>query len=108
MGAEFGPLSASQIKQIANVGHIRPDTLVRKGTDGKWVNAERVKGHFDKPVNDSLERQPFSASDNTRIQPLQSPATPRSAKTTSHAAPTKPLETPATTVTIPNRNWYHD
>ncbi len=54
MGQEIGPLSAAEIKvKVAN-GQIQPDTLIRKGTEGKWVFGGLVKGLFptapEKPV----------------------------------------------------------
>jgi len=44
MGEEFGPVSPSELRQLAQTSTISADTLVRKGTDGDWVRAERVKG----------------------------------------------------------------
>ena len=51
MGDEFGPCSAAELKEQAALGNIREDTLVRKGTDGQWVSAWRVKGLFDQTPN---------------------------------------------------------
>lgn len=47
MGDEFGPCTAAELKQQAALGNIPEDSLVRKGTDGQWVSAWRVKGLFD-------------------------------------------------------------
>ena len=44
MGEVIGPISSIELKQLARAGDIRPDTHVRKGPDGRWVMAERVKG----------------------------------------------------------------
>jgi len=39
-----GPVSASQLQQLAGLGRITPTTQVRKGAAGPWVEANRVKG----------------------------------------------------------------
>jgi len=46
MGAEFGPVSATELVEQAADGKISPDTEVRKG-EGAWVPASRVAGLFD-------------------------------------------------------------
>jgi hypothetical protein len=45
-GNQRGPLSAAQLKLLATHGELRAQDLVRQGTDGPWVPAERVKGLF--------------------------------------------------------------
>jgi uncharacterized protein (AIM24 family) len=47
MGAEFGPISPSELVQHAAEGRISPETEVRKG-DGAWVPASKVAGLFDR------------------------------------------------------------
>ena len=47
MGAEFGPVSATELVEQAADGKIRPDTEVRKG-EGAWIPASRVAGLFDR------------------------------------------------------------
>lgn len=46
MGQELGPLSAPELKAKVTNGQIQPDTLIRKGTEGKWLFAGNVKGLF--------------------------------------------------------------
>jgi len=41
---QYGPLSSSLLKQWGIEGRITPETHVRKGKDGKWVVATKVKG----------------------------------------------------------------
>ena len=58
MGAEWyvnvtgqikGPFTSDQLKRFALQNSISPRTGVRKGTDGRWVQADRIKGlSFDK------------------------------------------------------------
>lgn len=52
-GIGFGPLPSSELKRLAQIGKVRPGTRVKKGVEGKWVLAERVKGLFDAPESDS-------------------------------------------------------
>ena len=56
MGAEWfyrvageaqGPLSARELRAMAEGGTVSPDTLVRRSTDGKWRSAGLVKGLFE-------------------------------------------------------------
>jgi hypothetical protein len=56
MGEQIGPVSAAGLRKLAQGGAISRDTLVRKGPDGTWVLAERVRGLF-------------SASDATTLPP---------------------------------------
>jgi hypothetical protein len=41
-----GPLSGQQLKSIVAQGQLRPDHLVRRGSEGPWVPAGRIKGLF--------------------------------------------------------------
>ena len=42
----YGPLSSRQLKKLADGSQIRPDTNIRKGDDGSWGPASKVKGLF--------------------------------------------------------------
>lgn len=44
MGQELGPFSAVELKAKVENGQVQPDTMVRRGVDGKWLFADRVKG----------------------------------------------------------------
>ncbi len=44
MGAEVGPLSPAELADKVKRGQIQADTQVRKGADGKWMAADRIKG----------------------------------------------------------------
>jgi len=46
MGKQIGPISAADLRNLAQGGTIAGDTLVRKAPDGAWVLAERVQGLF--------------------------------------------------------------
>lgn len=43
-GRATGPFSAKQLKAQAASSRIRPETKVRKGRKGKWIEAKRVQG----------------------------------------------------------------
>jgi hypothetical protein len=44
MGEQVGPLSSAELLALAQRGSITYDTPVRKGTNGNWGSAARVKG----------------------------------------------------------------
>jgi len=47
---EYGPYSGAVLKQYAQSGRIQPQTPVKKGREGRWVRAERVRGLFVAPT----------------------------------------------------------
>lgn len=49
-GKRFGPMSAKQLKQLANSGRMSPDDLVSKDGIQKVVPARKVKGLFEPPA----------------------------------------------------------
>lgn len=49
MGTEMGPLTSKQLLEMARSHQITPNDSVRKGPDGSWVEASRVKGLFEDP-----------------------------------------------------------
>lgn len=49
MGEEIGPVSSSQLVALAQSGTILPDTAIRKGLDGRWINAGSSKILFESP-----------------------------------------------------------
>ncbi len=46
LGQEIGPISASELKQLATNGQLRVDDLVRKEGLDKWFRADKVQGLF--------------------------------------------------------------
>jgi hypothetical protein len=47
MGTELGPFTSQQLLEMARNHRLMPDDSVKKGADGTWVAAHRVKGLFD-------------------------------------------------------------
>ena len=76
MGEEFGPVSSSELRGLAQTSQISPDTLVRKGVDGDWIRAERVRGLFE-PADSTLREKAGvpapSASSAAPTSPTESP-----------------------------------
>jgi hypothetical protein len=68
MSAELGPYSADQMREHAASGRIAADTLVRKGKDGKWVNAARIKGLLGQPERPQQSRSAASTASIQRPQ----------------------------------------
>ena len=46
-GETRGPVSAQELRALAEAGTITPDTRVKRGGDRKWVSARRVEGLFE-------------------------------------------------------------
>jgi len=53
MGDEIGPLTSAQLLEMARSHKLTPEDYVRKGTEGNWVGAYRVKGLFDEDASAS-------------------------------------------------------
>jgi hypothetical protein len=78
MGEAVGPMSASELKHAAQTGKVMPESLVKKGADGDWVLAERVKGLFEQPeASTEEEGEPTGESNDGQSQPAV-PAIPPS------------------------------
>jgi hypothetical protein len=48
-GQSKGPLTPGQLRELALKKRILPQTRVRKGADGRWVQAGQVRGLFEDP-----------------------------------------------------------
>lgn len=53
MGDELGPLTSAQLLEMARSRKLTPEDYVRKGAEGAWVGAYRVKGLFDEDASAS-------------------------------------------------------
>jgi hypothetical protein len=49
-GKQFGPISAAQLRQMAQAGELVPDDLVFQEGGTQWVSASTVKGLFGPPT----------------------------------------------------------
>ena len=75
-----GPLSVEEIRSKAAEGGLRPETLVREGASGSWVEARSINGLFSCALN------PLPAVANSTESQLTSDATG------SGQEPTKPAQ----------------
>lgn len=82
MGTEMGPLTSKELLQMAREHQISPDDSVRKGPDGKWARAERVKGLFDDPGMSTIIM--------SNLPPEMRPAETNSQPKTASPAPHEP------------------
>lgn len=73
MGEVVGPLSADEVRAHAQNGLITPDTLVRKGAEGRWVTAHRVKGLFDRKPATAPSPPPRQQAPDRREPPVATP-----------------------------------
>lgn len=45
-GEGVGPISSPQLRKLSSDGTVHRSTLIRKGEDGRWIAAGKVKGLF--------------------------------------------------------------
>ena len=78
MGRQIGPVSAADLRNLAQRGTIAADTPVRKAPDGTWVVAERVQGLFSVS---NAPTSPMPMTVPTNDKPPEFQESPPSAKT---------------------------
>lgn len=98
MGQELGPFTAQELKSKVETGQIQRDTMVRRGIEGKWLFAERVKGLLPEP-----EYQPPAVP--LRMKPKSSTTMPIVEDSVAHphqeAAPsTQPRSSPTIIISL--------
>ena len=47
---EYGPLTSTELRKLADAGRLSTGAEVRKGRSGKWISAANVPGLFPPPV----------------------------------------------------------
>ena len=71
------PVTAARLKQLAQLGEIGPATEIRKGTEGRWITANKVKGLLDAaPPKPTTTKTTLPAW----MQPLESGREPEPAR----------------------------
>lgn len=88
MGAEIGPLTSAELMERVKLGQVQPDTLVRSGTDGKWIPADRWKGLL--PSKEDKRKPPQAPAKESPTAVKTEAKTDSVAKTTT--ASTIPIE----------------
>ena len=70
---KVGPLNGQQLKTIVAKGQLKPDHLVRRGSEGPWVPAGRIKGLF--PEGTAVDSQSQGERIPATAKPLPKAAT---------------------------------
>ena len=65
-GKQLGPLSSAELLALAQHGIVTYETPVRKGPDGNWVSAKRVRGLFPEPNATSPPPPPVASKPSPR------------------------------------------
>lgn len=68
MGDKEGPLTATQLQEIARSGRLGIDDLVRKETHSTWVRAENVVGLFDRPSLPVVTSESVAVIDDAAVR----------------------------------------
>ena len=82
MGSEMGPFTSSQLLEMARSHQLTPEDFVKKGVDGTWVDASRVKGLFEDGASSSIIR--------AHVPPTMKKDASKKPKPTKHAPPSSP------------------
>ena len=89
---KYGPLNGQQLKTIVAKGQLKPDHLVRHGSEGPWVPAGRIKGLFPHDASGngaSLGKKPPAATAEPLARAAKAGSLP-----TADAAPMPPSDVP--------------
>ncbi len=89
---KYGPLNGQQLKTIVAKGQLKPDHLVRRGSEGPWVPAGRIKGLFPHDASGngaSLGKKPPAATAKPLARAAKAGSLP-----TADAAPMPPSDVP--------------
>lgn len=89
---ELGPLTDRQLKKLVKTEQLTRADDIRKGTNGKWVPAERVKGLFPQEV---VDVDPPSEPAATPLEPVATAPDPLTSPLDAvEDPPTDPLTAP--------------
>jgi hypothetical protein len=89
LGERTGPLSSAQLRELAASGFLTPDVPVRKGIEGNWVPASRVRGLF---VEASAAKQEVPSP---QAEPPSRPPTGNDLRAKREKSSAKPARPPA-------------
>ena len=93
---KVGPLNGQQLKTIVAKGQLKPEHLVRRGSEGPWVPAGRIKGLFPEGPAGNAQPQgkkPAQATGKPLPKAAAKPGTPPKAASlpTAAEAPAPPV-----------------
>jgi len=101
-GKVIGPLHSAQLKQQADSGLLKSDSLVRKGESGNWVAAKQVKGLIATPQPVASNREDDDALGYIQAdEPL-----PRSQSTSTPTSQRPPVAFESSSHNSPPRTGY--
>ena len=92
MGSDLGPFTSADQLEMARSHRLSPEDSVRRGTDGSWVSAYRVKGLFEDAAGSVIIKAvlppevPKRATHPAALKGTQQAASP------DHAHPDSPVE----------------
>ncbi|HUT89537.1 MAG TPA: GYF domain-containing protein [Thermoguttaceae bacterium] len=92
MGQEAGPVSSSELRELAASGFLAPDVDVRKGAEGAWIPAGQVKGLFERPSRMLLGEEVDGPVDRAPSAPGPARASDRSGSADEPVAEPPPSE----------------
>jgi len=62
-GKKFGPYTMAQLKQLVEMGKLKPDDELKKGADGDWESASNITGLFPEPEESAEEEENLFGDD---------------------------------------------
>lgn len=81
-GREIGPVSSAKLRELALRSKITSDSLIRKGAQGNWVSASRVRGLFppertpDEPGTYGVDKREINRASDGMV-PVATPVSDR-------------------------------
>ena len=64
----FGPHSPAKLRKGAETGKLSPDTLVRQGEEGPWIEASRIQGLFSNTRSENTSLSEATQADGWYFQ----------------------------------------
>ena len=86
---ELGPFTPAELKRLASHGRINHSTMVRKGIDGRWVAASKVKGLVD---SEAVRPTTTAQAQVVRTPPPKPPSIESNNDPNSHSFPDPRLQ----------------
>ena len=94
---KIGPLNGQQLKTIVAKGQLKPEHLVRRGSEGPWVPAGRIKGLFPEGPAGKHRARSRPGHRQAFAQSGAKPGTPPTAKAATCPRPPRPPPRPPPT-----------
>jgi hypothetical protein len=92
---KVGPLTGQQLKTIVAKGQLKPEHLVRRGSEGPWVPAGRIKGLFPESASGAAAGKKLPQATAKPLPKAAKPGAPPAARTAQLPAATESAVPPA-------------